>query len=242
MTNYKCTLSYDGSLFSGWAIQNNVKTIQETIQNELSILFNQKINIFASGRTDKYVHALNQVFSFKAKLNLDPQIIQNVINNKLNKNGILIHSVEIMDQNFHARFSTKSKTYKYVINRKGFSLFERNYIYQYDKKVNISKIKKIIPLFVGTHNFLSFSTSELENNVRTINFIKIKKTRKTIEIYINGDGFLRNMVRMIVATFLKFNEDNITMEEIKQLFDNPRKGGAINKLPGCGLYLEKVFY
>ncbi len=243
MCNYKCIISYDGSLFHGWAIQKDVVTIQETIQDELSFLFNQKINIFASGRTDKYVHALNQVFSFKVKDNeLDPNIVLEVINKKLNTKGVFMKSCEKVSNTFHARFSAKNKTYMYVINKSKFDLFKRNYEYQYSQPINLRKLKKIAKLFIGKHNFLSFSTSEIENNVRTINYIKFKNSRNTTTIFINGDGFLKNMVRMIVSVFLKYNESKISESEILELFNNPKKGAAIDKVAGCGLYLLEVFY
>lgn len=240
--NLKVKVSYDGTFFCGWAKQNNNISVQQTIEDALSEVLDEKINIFASGRTDKYVHAIDQCFNFKIKnIKIPLCKLKEILNNRF-KNKIYIKSIAKIDDSFHSRFSIKSKTYLYKINTGKNNIFESNYVYQYCKNINLKKIKTIIPMFIGEKNFLSFSTSDVENTIRKINKISISKKSEYVLIQINGNGFLRNMVRMIVATFLNYNEDKITVENINQLFQIPKKGNAINKAPGCGLYLFKTFY
>ena len=238
---YILKISYDGSFFSGYAKQTeNILTVQSEIEKILSNLFNLQIKVIASGRTDKYVHALDQTISFSANTRFEPDNVKKYLNSKLN--NIYVKNVEITNKPFNARFSIKSKTYLYLINTGEFNLFRKNYEYQYNKPLDIKKAKEILNIFVGTKDFLSFSTSSLENTVRTIKWIKIFKIKKRIFIFINGLGFLRNMVRMIVATIVKYCEQKISYDSILDLFNNPKKGSSIDKLPGCGLYLYKTNY
>lgn len=241
MNNYKVKVSYDGTNFSGWAKQNNVRTIQEELENTLSKIFETKIIIFGSGRTDKYVHAIDQCFNFKANTNIPFNFLKNIINSKL-PNDIKINKIEIVNDSFHARFSIISKTYFYKINIGKFNLFEQNYVYQYCKDIDIIKIKKILSLFIGEKDFLSFSTSEVENSIRKIQKISISKKDDYVFVKITGNGFLRNMVRMIVACLLNYNENKVSISDINDLFDKPQKGKSISKAPGCGLYLYKTNY
>lgn len=244
MTNLKFIISYLGYGYNGWAKQiNNEKTIQQTIENELSNVFNTKIQIYSSGRTDKFVHANNQVFSCKInELKIPLVNLKELLNKKLIKNNIFIKSIEIVNNDFNARFSAISKTYKYLINVGEFNLLENDLINQLNQKLNIKKMKIASKLFLGKHNFLSFSTSELENTIREINWIKIIKHKNIIEIYINANGFLRSMVRMLVAAMMNYSQDKINLDQIQWLLDNPRKGASIEKAKACGLYLEKVYY
>ncbi len=239
---YKLKIMYDGSFFKGYAKQENQKTIQGDIEQALQELFNHKINVYGSGRTDKYVHAIDQTIHFKLKqeTNIEPFQIQKVLNNKLN--GIYIKSIEEVPSTFHSRFSIKSKTYCYVINTGNFNIFRQNYELQYNKKLDVEKINSIKDLFIGTKDFKSFSTSDNEDTIRTIHRIEILEEKNRVMIFINGAGFLRNMVRMIIATFIAYSENEIDFNHINQLFLNPKKGSSCLKAKGCGLYLFETIY
>ncbi len=240
--NYKITLKYNGSDFHGWATQNDQRTIQGTIQTALSIFFDQCIIIIGSGRTDAKVHALKQVFNFHNEKIVDLKELKKYLNHRL-RYDIFITEIEFAKENFHARYDVKEKTYLYKINaNENYDVFTANYIYQYNKAIDIDKIKVIINLFIDNKNFLSFSTTELKNTMREIKKIEIISHENIIEFYITGNGFLRNMVRMIIGSLLAYNENKITKEDIDNLFINPQKGKSIYKVPGCGLYLFDVVY
>ena len=240
--NYKITLKYNGSNFHGWAIQNEQRTIQQVIQEALTVFFTENIVINGSGRTDAKVHAIKQVFNFHNEKIVNLIELKKYLNHKL-RYDIFIDEIEIVKEEFHARYDVKEKTYLYKINEdKNYDVFTSDYIYQYNREINIDKIKEIIDLFIGNKDFLSFSTTEVKNTVREIKKIEILKKEDSIEFYITGKGFLRNMVRMIIGSFLAFNENKITKEDINNLFINPQKGKSIYKAPGCGLYLFNVIY
>ncbi|MGL4951389.1 MAG: tRNA pseudouridine(38-40) synthase TruA [Mycoplasma sp.] len=241
--NYKIGLKYNGANYKGWAIQPNVVTIQGTIKEAFKSLFNLTVNINASGRTDARVHALDQVINVSHKeLNISSDVLKEALNSRLPKD-IRVKYVERINQKFHARYSCVSKTYIYLINTKpDYDIIHFNNVFQYNKELDIEKINKIRHMFIGEKDFLSFSTTTVENTVRKINWINITEEDGIVKISVNGNGFLRNMVRMIVGSFLAYNEDKITQENIIELFKNPQKGKSQFKAYACGLYLAKVFY
>lgn len=246
MANYKVKVSYLGFLFYGWAKQKNKSlTIQEVIELRLKLILNEEINIFCSGRTDRMVNATEQVFSFKIrnklKIPLDKLVL--ILNKDLNELNINIINIEEVDEEFHARFNAKSKIYRYYINtNKEFDLFHSNFQYQYNNILDINKLKEASIIFTGEHDFLSFSTSDLKNTVRIINFINILNENNLIIIEISGNGFLKNMVRMIVATLIRFAEGKVSINTIMDLLNNPKKGSSIYIAPPNGLTLFKVNY
>lgn len=205
MFNYLVKVAYDGTNFHGWAKQKNTRTVQQAIEDSLKQVFDEQINIFCSGRTDAFVHAKEQYFNFHTRKEWKTKNLQMALNNVL-PNDIVVNKIKIVDKKFHARFCAKSKTYVYVINTR-FNIFKQNYELFYPKKINLEKIKQIAKEFIGKHDFLSFSRSTIIDTQRTINFIRIKKDKTRINIHINGNGFLRNMVRMIVGSLLDVNEN-----------------------------------
>lgn len=241
--NYKLDITYKGTNYYGFAKQIDQVTIEQTILDCLKELFNLDVKLFASGRTDRYVHAIKQVINIRHKeLNLEPHAIMCALNAKL-PSDIRVLTCNLVDDNFHARFSAKSKTYIYLMNLNfQFNVFEQDIIYQYNQGVDLDKLDEFIDLVKGEHNFLSFSTSELENTIRTIHNMEYSYNDNILLIKVQGDGFLRNMVRMLIGSFLDYNENKTDMMFLKNLFDNPKKGAAIRKAPGCGLYLYDVEY
>lgn len=241
--NYKISLSYKGTNYFGFAKQNNYVTIEQTLLDTFEELFGLKVKLFGSGRTDKYVHAYEQIINVRhEKLVYDSEVIFKALNAKL-PSDIKVLSCEKVPDSFHARFNAKQKTYLYKINTSGErNIFEEDIVYQYNKKIDLVKLNQFKNIILGEHNFLSFSTSELENTIRTIYEFDYEYKNEILEIKITGNGFLRNMVRMLIGVFLDFNEDKINLEHIYSLLNNPKKGAAIRKVNGCGLYLYKVNY
>lgn len=241
--NYKLDITYKGTKYHGFAKQIGQLTIEQTILDSLKELFNLDIKLFASGRTDRYVHAVKQVINIRHKdLNISPEAIMNALNSKLPSDIKVLNCCKV-DDDFHARFSAKNKTYIYLINLGfQFNIFEQDIVYQYNQNIDLLKLNEFISIIEGKHNFLSFSTSELDNTIRTIYKIEYSLDNNILLIKITGDGFLRNMVRMLVGSFLDYNENRTTIIDIKHLLDQPKKGAAIRKAPGCGLYLYDIEY
>lgn len=241
---YLMTFSYDGTNYEGYQIQGNKKTIQKTIQDELTkINSNKSVNISASGRTDKGVHANNQ----KAHFILDKRINPNILKNSLNKllpNDIYIKDIIKVNDCFHARFDVIKKEYIYKINMGEYNPIEKNYIYQYNKPLNIDNIKKAIIFLEGTHNFKAFTKidEEKETYVRTIYNIELTNKLNIITLKFIGNGFLRYMIRNIVGTLINVGEGKIEPDKIKDIIESEDRKKAGSKAPACGLYLNNVYY
>jgi tRNA pseudouridine38-40 synthase len=188
------------------------------------------------------VHAIEQTFSFKTKkIKLKPSILLQALRS-LSPEDIYFKSVCEVDGMFHARFSAHSKIYKYEIDTKNYDVFKNNYVLFYPHKINLKSMKQAAKLLVGKHDFKSFSSSDLEDTIREVYQINFKHTANHLTIIVKANGFLRNMVRMIVGTLLDVNEHKKQLSDINQLLNNPKKGSSISKAKAAGLYLYKVNY
>ncbi|MCQ3907922.1 MAG: tRNA pseudouridine(38-40) synthase TruA [Mycoplasmoidaceae bacterium] len=216
---YKATLSYNGSNYHGWAKQPGQETIQGILEKTIKNVFSQSVKIYASGRTDAGVNALGQVIHFDFEnVQITPKQIKEALNKTL-PYDIRIIKVQKARKDFNARFHAKNKTYIYSINTSStINAVESNHIYQYNKPLDISLLKKTNKVFLGKHNFLSFSTDERsgESLQREILSIYIRKQKDIVKIAITGTGFLRSQVRMMVGSMIALNENKISASDIKQ--------------------------
>ena len=244
MIRYKCTVSYDGRNYSGWQTQKKGNSIQEHIEHALFQLTHKKINITAAGRTDKGVNARGQVFHFDSDLEMSPRKWKGAINNFLPED-IHIMDVEEKDERFHARYSVKRKQYDYRIHFGEYDVFSKDYTYQCPYKVNIPLMKKASKLFIGTHDFTSFNSNSLKetpDQVRTIEDIIFTIEDEYLTISFIGRGFLRYMVRMLVAQLLDVGSGKQTIEELKEKFELKSKRVSRKNAPSEGLTLVKIEY
>lgn len=235
--------SYDGSCFNGYQRQPNKKTIQGEIEKLLYEIEKKEVTIHASGRTDKGVHAKIQYAHFDLTKTIKPYNLKKYLNNHLS-GEIYIDSINEVKDDFHARYNVKSKTYSYYINMGTYSPIERNYMYQYNKDLDIKSIKKATKYLIGKHDFRSFCTGEKEkeNCVRQIYKINVKVYNNILKITFTGNGFLRKMIRNMVATLIKIGTKEKKPNYIKEVLDNKKRLGNMKSTPGTGLYLEEINY
>ena len=237
---YLMNFSYDGSKFNGYQKQDNALTVQGNLEDLLSRRFNKEIKIYGSGRTDKGVHAINQYAHFDAdKVEIDKLI--SYLNEQID--GIFVKSIRVVDDEFHARFNVKKKTYKYVINVEDYDVFRRNYELEYCKSLDLDKMKELIPLLKGEHDFENFTTiqDKKESYVREIFDIKMELENGRVNIYITGNGFLRYMVRNVVGLLVSYSESKITKEEAIKIINKETDQKPV-KVDVCGIYLYDVIY
>lgn len=244
---YLITFSYDGTLFSGYQKQPKQRTVQSELEKALKeINGGKKVDVFASGRTDAKVHALNQ----KAHFDLETKItIEKLVKglNSLLPNDIYIKSAETVDNDFHARFSAIGKEYIYIINMGEYNPLERNYVYQYNKKLDVVEMERAMKYLEGTHSFKSFTKTDEEKDdyVRTIsqtNLVRDSKDLNKITLTFVGTGFLRYMVRNMVGTLISVGEGKIKSEEVIDILKKENRKEAGKTANGEGLYLKNVFY
>ncbi|HEY8395819.1 MAG TPA: tRNA pseudouridine(38-40) synthase TruA [Bacilli bacterium] len=240
---YKCTCAYDGSMFFGFQIQKDLRTVQEEIEAVLLVIHKKKVKIHASGRTDTGVHALNQVFHFDSDIEMTPENMKNAINSRLPRD-IYIKEVEIVDDNFHARFDVKAKEYHYLLDYGEFDPLKRNYRY-YCRYHNVDwdKFKEALLTFQGSHDFRSFTKNkDLEDTVREIFKIDFEQDGTLLTIKIIGNGFMHNMVRILIAMALEVGRGKKTIEDLKLIEAQKNRRLCPKIVPPQGLYLYRVYY
>lgn len=242
---YKLIYAYDGSLFDGFQKQkNSMNTIQQQLESNLSILFNQNISVVGCGRTDKGVSALAAVCHFDTDKYIDSSNILKFLV-RLRKLGINVFSCELVDISFHARYNVKSKHYRYCINCGNFNILEKNYVYQLNKPLSIDLMKEAAVCLVGTHDFSAYAKNKLNevpDQVRTIFNIHISQNSDYLFIDFYGDGFLRYMIRNIVGVLIEIGLRQKDISYAKIVLDSKSK--IINQsIAGPeGLLLVEVNY
>lgn len=244
---YLVTMSYDGTLFSGYQKQPKQRTVQGELEKALKEINGGKATtIHASGRTDAGVHALNQKAHFDLEVKITIDKLKKGLNSLL-PNDIYIKDVKEVDNDFHARFSAIGKEYIYTINMGEYNPLERNYVYQYNKKLDIVELERAMKYLEGTHNFKSFTKTDEEKDdyVRTIsqtNIIRDNKDLNKITLVFVGTGFLRYMVRNMVGILIEVGEGKIKSEEIINILKQEDRKAAGKTANSEGLYLKNVFY
>lgn len=244
---YFISFSYDGSKYKGYQKQPNEKTVQEEIEKALTkINSNKEVVIHASGRTDAGVHAINQKAHFDMDLIIDCDKLKNSINSII-PNDIYIKGVVNVNDDFHARYSVKAKEYIYKINMGIYNPIEKDYIYQYNKRLDISEMQRALKYLEGTHDFRSFTKNDetKEDYVRTIVQASLERDSKNINkitISFLGTGFLRYMVRNMVGTLIEIGEGKYRSEDIIKILEAKDRTKAGVCAPANGLYLKDVFY
>lgn len=247
MTRYFITFSYDGTNFSGYQKQPRERTIQNELEKALKeINENKKVEVHASGRTDAKVHALNQKAHFYLDIKITKEKLKKALNSLLPED-IHIKNVEEVSDNFHARYNAKGKEYIYKINMGEYNPLERNYVYQYNNRLDVTEIERAMKYLEGTHNFKSFTKTDEEKDdyVRTLsqtNLIRDLKDVNKITLVFVGTGFLRYMVRNMVGTLIEVGEGKRKSEDIITILKEQNRTHAGKTAAPEGLYLKNVFY
>ena len=244
---YFMTFSYDGTNFNGYQKQPRKRTVQKVLEDTLKEINDDKVvNVCASGRTDAGVHALNQ----KAHFDMDIKITADRLLRGLNSllpDDIYVKSIKEVSDDFHARFNAIGKEYIYIINMGEYNPIERNYVYQYNKKLDLVAMERALKYLEGEHNFKSFTKAndEIEDYVRKISVTSIVRDKldlNKIIITFVGNGFMRYMVRNMVGTLIDVGNGKILPEEIIDILKSANRTKAGKTAPACGLYLRNVFY
>lgn len=246
MEKMKCTLSYDGTNYSGFQIQENGRTIQGEIEKALKKIHKGKsIRIQASGRTDAGVHARAQVIHFETDLYLSEESWQRALNTLLPAD-IYIHQVVEVPESFHARFDAIAKEYHYfVFNRKERDVFRKNYFYHFPHALDIEAMQAACQYFIGEHDFTACCSTRSTikgSKVRTLTKLSCEKQGDEIKFVVRGNGFLQHMVRIIVGTLMEVGQGLRNPEEIPVLLEKKDRRLLGKTVPAQGLYLLEVEY
>lgn len=246
MVRYKAIIAYDGTNFHGFQRQPKGRTVQEEIEKTLTKMASKRIEIHGSGRTDAGVHALGQVIHFdfpyerpleKMRFGLDTQT----------PDDIAVKNVEIVAEDFHCRYLVKEKTYEFRVDiGKPRSPFRRFYASYYPYPINVEKIQRALPDFLGTHDFTSFCStgSSVDDKTRAIYEANLQVSESGDELIFTfrGDGFLYKMIRIMVGTLLKIGNDRMPEDCIPAIIAAKDRNLAGPTAHPEGLYLKEVSY
>ena len=253
--NVLIKIEYDGTDFSGWQIQPKERTVQGEIEHVLKYIANEDVHIHGTSRTDSGVHALGQCATFEWNSNMPVEKLAEVMNRRFGAGGtgrqgapgdIRIISAEIVPDYFHARYSCKGKTYRYIIDKTG-DIFRRNTSFQYPDagKLDIAAMREASAYISGTHDFKCFETAggtPREITVRTIYSLEIFEEEESIIIEVTGDGFLYNMVRIIVGTLVEAGAGKRSPESVRDAIESKDRSRAGFTAPPQGLYLKEIYF
>lgn len=241
---YLINFSYDGTNYAGYQLQPNQKTVQEMLEDAVCIVNKGiKKSVHASGRTDKGVHALDQYAHVDLDIDILPYKLKRALNSNL-PDDIHVKNVSIVNDKFHARYNVKEKEYKYYINLGEYNPIERNYVFQYNYKLDVNAMTEAIKVFLGENDFRAFVTENANkpNCVRKIDVANIEENNNKLIITFKGNGFLRYQVRNMVGILIKVGENKINSEDVQNILDSCDRSKCGVTAPANGLFLTKVFY
>jgi len=247
MKNIKLIIEFDGTNYCGWQRQVKEPTVQEAVEKAISSLTGEAteaINLTGCSRTDSGVHSIAFVANFKTSSTVPPERFKEALNSRLPEDIAVINSEEVAPD-FHARYAALGKTYCYTILNRGVrSPLYRNHTYLVKDHLDIDKMKEASRYFVGKHDFTAFKStgSSVKTSVRTITALEVHKEGDLIKIYASADGFLYNMVRIIVGTLLEVGRGKIQPDTIKEIIESKERTRAGICVPAQGLSLDKVYY
>ena len=245
LKNYKITIQYDGSRYKGWQVQKSMDmTIQGKIQDVLSAMTGQEIEVIGSGRTDAGVHALGQVANFHIPEHFIKEEVLEYLNHYLPADIAVLDITEV-DERFHARYHAMSKTYMYRIHTSRIpNVFERKYTYTYTEPLDIRAMREAAGYMIGTHDFMAFCGNKKmkKSTVRTVTAIDILEKENEIQISYTGDGFLQNMIRIMTGTLIEIGNGTKKPSDVPRILESKVRENAGYTVPAEGLILKSVKY
>ncbi|MBQ1506942.1 MAG: tRNA pseudouridine(38-40) synthase TruA [Ruminococcus sp.] len=245
LRNLLLTISYDGKSFHGWQIQQNAYTVQEALQTAVEKIIGGDFEIKGCSRTDSGVHANMYCVSLKTAHPIPPERLKAALNRWLPL-SVAVNDCKVVENDFHARYSCKSKEYIYKIwNQEVRSPFLEGYALHYRYPIDEQMLNTAAQTFVGSHDFTSFCTldnREKGDMTRTVKAFSVTREGGLVTMRVEADGFLYNMVRIMLGTLLRIQQGKIPPDGILKIIEKKDRAFAGPTAPACGLYLNKVNY
>jgi len=244
MNNFLLYIQYDGTNYAGWQIQRNAVTVQEKIISAIEVILKERVNLIGSGRTDTGVHAFGQTANFRTEKEIDLNKFQYSLNSIL-PDDISIQKIEKVHESFHARYDAKSRSYIYIFTHIKSPFFNKySYLYPPIVKIDIDRLNQMSKVFLGEHDFTSFSkvNEEIKNKICSVNEIRWRRLKDLTLFYISANRFLHGMVRTIIGTLLYAAEKNLNENYLMDVLSKKDRKIARESVPAKGLFLYKVRY
>ncbi len=242
MRNIKLLIEYDGTNYCGWQRQENGLTIQAEIENVLSKVLQENVSIIGAGRTDAGVHARGQVANFRTETSLELKEIHSALNGLLPED-IVIHSVEDVHIDFHARYSAKERVYSYCITQRPTAL-TRLYSWHLNYNLKLDVMRWAAASIIGVHDFESFckANSEVDHHRCNVMAAQWECEDARLKFTIRADRFLHGMVRALVGTMVNVGRGYTRLEEFVKILEKKNRSEAGQAAPAKGLVLEEIVY
>lgn len=244
MRNLLLKLMYDGTAYHGWQVQPNGITVQEALQDAVEKIFGVRESITGCSRTDSGVHANDFCCNIRTENPIECYRLVGALNAVL-PDDICVKSAEEVPLDFHARYNCVSKQYVYrVWNTNYKNPFLANRAWHYKNKIDEKFLNDQAQIFVGTHNFKAFcsSGSSVEDTVRTVKSFSVEREGDEVRFFVEADGFLYNMVRIMVGSLIEISENKIEKDKLIDIIKAEDRNLAGRTAPAQGLYLNKVNY
>ena len=244
MKRYRLKVAYDGTNYCGWQVQPNEVTIEGVLNETLSDLLNEDIEVVGASRTDSGVHSDGNYCIFDTETHIPAPKIAYALNQRLPEDISIVKSDEV-DEDWHPRYQNSMKTYQYtIINRDMPDPVRRLYTYFTYSKLDVDKMKEAAKYLVGEHDFAAFCStgSQVENTVRTIESLEVTQNGDEIAIIAKGNGFLYNMVRIIAGTLLEVGEGKLEPSDMEDIIASKDRGKAGKTAVARGLILVEIKY
>jgi tRNA pseudouridine38-40 synthase len=242
--NIKLVLEYDGTDYHGWQRQKGRRTVQQEVEDTLSRVANQKVTLIGAGRTDAGVHALGQVANFRTTSRLGPTDFQRALNGLLPPDIVVLGAEEV-PKGFHSRFDARSKRYEYrILNRELPQAVGRHYAWHIGPGLSLARMRRCLPHLLGWRDFSSFQStgSSVKSPVRQVMACGLRREGDLVRFFVEADGFLRRMVRAMVATLVEVGLGRLSVEEFAAVVAARDRSLAAATAPPQGLFLTHVHY
>ena len=238
--SYVIEIAYDGSKFYGFQRLNEKMSVQKALEDALTIINKQSVEVKGAGRTDRGVHANGQCVSFKLDIDIDVNGLKRALNS-LVKPYIYVKDVWEVNDDFHARFSVVKKKYIYKINLGEFNPQIEDYVYQSEYKLDIEKMRKVADLYLGVHDFHNFVSGEREDSTCIVYDIKFNQDGDILNIEFEGKSFYRYMVRNLVGAMIEVARGKISIDYVREMLESKEEKTTFTA-PANGLYLDFIEY